>query len=379
MTRRNLNTEYFHIRYNLFRLDDVTLEQIREMADKGDRDAQYGIGRYLYVVRPEENSADLAYEYLQKSHAQGQADAAAALAIIYEEGNCTEVDAGKCARLWDESLGGGSIYGVIAFAHSLIYGTFMIRKDVDKALEIINAAIKEAALQDETLGYFHYLRAMAKEEKLGRESSADDYRRAIELGCVCAWRGYADALYVDNEGEIKDEDGYLQILMDGVTAGDCDSMTMYNYLMSLREEDKNGENHIATYKNAFRLGSNVAAFLIAETYRNGWNGLGESVENAWKWYVKGAERNQVDCLEAMHDMCYITHDIDLPIEKVDIIALLGARMGSPKLLRAAVAAYSEGRLTKYAAEMEQFHIPTFDGDEAEEEFPDDDGRFDAYV
>ena len=143
--------------------------------------------------------------------------------------------------------------------------------------------------------------------------------------------------------------------------------------------DKNGENHIATYKDAFRLGSNVAAFLIAETYRNGWNGLGESVENAWKWYVKGAERNQVDCLEAMHDMCYITHDIDLPIEKVDIIALLGARMGSPKLLRAAVAAYSEGRLTKYAVEMEQFHIPTFDGDEAEEEFPDDDGHFDAYV
>ena len=48
----------------------------------------------------------------------------------------------------------------------------------------------------------------------------------------------------------------------------------------------------------------------------------------------------------------------------------------------AVAAYTEGCLTKYASEMEKVHIPAFDADEedvdsVEDDYADDDGRFDA--
>ena len=50
----------------------------------------------------------------------------------------------------------------------------------------------------------------------------------------------------------------------------------------------------------------------------------------------------------------------------------------------AVAAYTEGCLTKYASEMEKVHIPAFDADDEdvdsdEDDYPDDDGRFDAYA
>lgn len=50
----------------------------------------------------------------------------------------------------------------------------------------------------------------------------------------------------------------------------------------------------------------------------------------------------------------------------------------------AVAAYTEGCLTKYASEMEIVHIPAFDADDEdvdsdEDDYPDDDGRFDAYA
>lgn len=50
----------------------------------------------------------------------------------------------------------------------------------------------------------------------------------------------------------------------------------------------------------------------------------------------------------------------------------------------AVAVYTEGCLTKYASEMEIVHIPAFDADDEdvdsdEDDYPDDDGRFDAYA
>lgn len=49
----------------------------------------------------------------------------------------------------------------------------------------------------------------------------------------------------------------------------------------------------------------------------------------------------------------------------------------------AVAAYTEGCLTKYASEMEKV-LPAFDADDEdvdsdEDDYPDDDGRFDAYA
>lgn len=81
-----MNKEDFQIRYKLLKLDGPTIDRIRQMTDGEDRDARYGLGRYLYVVRPEEDRGDRAFEYLQKAYAQGQSDAVAA----YTEGCLTK-------------------------------------------------------------------------------------------------------------------------------------------------------------------------------------------------------------------------------------------------------------------------------------------------
>ena len=60
-----MNKEDFQIRYKLLKLDGPTIDRIRQMAEGEDRDARYGLGRYLYVVRPEEDWVDRAFEYLQ--------------------------------------------------------------------------------------------------------------------------------------------------------------------------------------------------------------------------------------------------------------------------------------------------------------------------
>lgn len=85
-----MNKEDFQIRYKLLKLDGPTIDRIRQMTDGEDRDARYGLGRYLYVVRPEEDGGDRAFEYLQKAYAQGQSDAVAA----YTEGCLTKYASG---------------------------------------------------------------------------------------------------------------------------------------------------------------------------------------------------------------------------------------------------------------------------------------------
>lgn len=72
------------------------------------------------------------------------------------------------------------------------------------------------------------------------------------------------------------------------------------------------------------------------------------------------------------------HYIDKPQEFRDMLALYGTRAGSRRLLSETVIAYTYGRLTEYAAEIEQLYEPVFDNEEYDEDFPDDDGRFDAY-
>lgn len=383
-----INPNYFHIRYKLFQLDADTIQQLTSEAEAGDKDAQYAIGRYMYVVRPEEDSIDHAFHYFEKAYAQGQLDAAAALSIIYEEGCCCPIDSIKCNKLLDESLKGGSYFALISYAYALISGTLFFKKDLDKALELINKAIDSSAVDGELLGYLLYLKAWAKQDRKDDDFSPEHYAEAIKHGCTCAWRYYADTMCIGEDKEIKDETEYRRILQDGIEAGDCESMTMYTYLQSMSAEEDNtdGEKFIASFEKAFKLGSTTAAYLIAQTYYNGWDGVEMSVEKAWEWYLKGAHYNNIDCLEAMYEMCHVTHDIDLPLEQVDTIALVGARFGSIKLLGRTVISYSEGRLTKYAAEIEKYYEPIFDAEEEadfddiyDNDEPDDDGRFDAYA
>ena len=71
-------------------------------------------------------------------------------------------------------------------------------------------------------------------------------------------------------------------------------------------------------------------------------------------------------------------------------SISGTRYGSEAMLSEAVEAYRQGRLTAFAPEIEQYYLPLSDGqgtheepDETdmpyEDEYPDDDGRYDAYV
>ena len=75
--------------------------------------------------------------------------------------------------------------------------------------------------------------------------------------------------------------------------------------------------------------------------------------------------------------------VEISEQRKGYIAICGARLESQKLINAVVEAYRHGRLTEFAAEIEQYYIPAyapdFEEEMEEEELPDDDGRYDAFV
>ena len=104
---------------------------------------------------------------------------------------------------------------------------------------------------------------------------------------------------------------------------------------------------------------------------------------AWECYEQGARLASAACMERMFDMAY-RHLADVSTDYRDSIALKGARWGSEHLLNETVIAYTQGRLTGFADEIERYYVPVFDAsgesdDEDGDEYPDDDGRYDAYV
>jgi hypothetical protein len=66
----------------------------------------------------------------------------------------------------------------------------------------------------------------------------------------------------------------------------------------------------------------------------------------------------------------------------DLCAIKGARCGSRMMLRATVEAYYDGRLQGFASEIEEYYIPVYTllgGEEDDEEdYDQDDGRYDAW-
>ena len=127
--------------------------------------------------------------------------------------------------------------------------------------------------------------------------------------------------------------------------------------------------------------------LLGDIYREGKIDIPVDPVKAWEYYLHGSEFMQASCFEKMYDML-LTNEIQIGQmsneEAMDLCMINGARLHNARLLVATVEAYKHGRLTRFAQEIEMFHIPAFDAipdDEPldEDDDIDDDGRFDAWA
>lgn len=402
---------------NMFLLADKTTRLLDKEADAGNKYAQYGYARWRNVTRYGEDPEWAAYCRLQDAMDNGLPDAYAEMSQTYVYGDVDKVVWERAEELLNIAIMKGSELGLRYKLSELCYGRHFSDPQPEKALEMANELIaKYEAEGIEPCGWWYYSRACAQEKAIGYTKVMDDYKRALELGVL---RSYQDLAFISSFGDgdtMRDTEEFHTYLLEGI-AHRCAGaylmdafrlMTRYDRLremyidldMLLNRISFNTLNTIheaifAQLSEAARLGSSTAWSVLGDMYREGSYDFKKDKEKAFSSYANGTIHDSLDCIEKMWKMMHF-HDIDRPLDYIDDIALRGARNGSKHLLAEVVIAKQEGRLKKYAEEIEKYYEPIFDSpdfkldenwntiaedydDDDDDDFEEDDGRYDAWA
>lgn len=377
----------FYIRYHAFALSQEAEEAIRKAADDGNPHAQFAYARLLLLGNWEMDDIEKSVDYLDKACDQGLSDATAALGEALYYGDFGFVDRFKAKECLLESLEQVSDYGAFVHAKNTLFGTQDNDINTDLVITVTTALIEKEEGEGMPSAIWKYLRGIAYEADGNVEAACRDYEDAANNGILDAWACLASAKCIDPEtGEFTDLDEYERMLNEGVQHHSAEALQLLYVPVvaafdSLDEETQKSlrDEIIENITTSFFWGSKTAPVLLGDIYYNGWCNQPEDNQQAWGWYARAALWENPEGYEKMFDM---VSDglIDCEQDHCDDIAIRGARLGSEKLTIETVDAYYAGRLTDFAAEIEQYYIPLYKKNEEDEEDegPDDDGRFDAW-
>lgn len=355
----------------LFLLNNDTLEVLNAYREKGNPYATYALGRYHLCVQPDADSIEKAEQFYNDAYKRGIADAGAALSTALRYGRFGRIDRRKSHELFVEALEKESRLAANRQLYNIIFGDDGIEKNPGKALTIVNELIEADGEDDPN---WAYQKAVVILNIYGGASSIPYFKKAISIGSISAMSIYPYTL-VDMDNDDADKEAYIAALKEGMEKENYDCI--YNYAFEVND-DEEARNLL---HKALKLGSKQAACLLGDIYQNAAE-EDEDYYKAWECYNAGARYGSEECMERLFDMAE-KEFVEVSEQQKEYIALCGARLESQKLINAVVEAYNHGRLTDFAAEIEQYYIPAYDPDYEEEteedELPDDDGRFDAYV
>lgn len=377
---------------NMFLLLSDTVALIEKSAEAGNPYALFALGRYHLNTLYDEDSSEKAMDCFEKAWAKGVAEAAVSLSIAHDYGDLGIVDRVRAKALLAEALETGCEYAAEHHIKKMIYGQCGVSPNPELALQLCEELIAkdiEHYGSDEVNPKWYYYRGCAKQTIYGWSHGLEDFQVAADAGFVAAWLDIVIASSHNDQGEVIDMPAFWAAIRRGA-ARRC-AICIYYQALSKVEDYGNMPEYSQLFaskqllidlEKAYELGSNEAAEELGNIYYCGSYGVEEDNEKAFQYYAKGALRYSATCYEKMFDMIH-NHYIDKPLEFKDMLALQGTRNGSQRLLSETVIAYTQGRLTEYAAEIEQYYIPLFDkenkDDNQDNDSVDDDGRFDAYV
>ena len=377
----------FYTRCSIFMLSPDTIEQVKQAADKGNAYAQFAYGRHLIVTNPNEQSKELSLEYFGKAQQQGLPDAIAAISEAWRYGDFGIVDHSKAKQAVNQALQLRSEYAAFSQLKTMVLGD---DDQLEKALIVIDALIELNAQREMPFALWHYFKGVAHCTMGDIEEAEKHLTFACNQGNIDAWLERAvNAGGFDENGDIADNEAYIKALREGAEHHnpECRTLLAWDAVLQFDEHPSQertpqlAQTIIDELQQCTRYGSKTACELLGDIYLNGWLQLSPDVDLAWRWYAQSAIWHCDTAYEKMYEMVH-DHLKDVEQDFSDMLAISGARLGSKRLLAATVIAYTHGRLTEYASEIEQYYEPIFD-DPAftldTDDAPDDDGRYDAWV
>ncbi len=404
--------------------EHTTRHDLFKAAEQGNKYAQYAIARRIHFENEIQEAPWISRRNMLSAAEQGLPDAIAGLALTYEFGDIGSVNREKADELMAQARYLGSELAYRWQIRDLCFGARFLPAQPQKAIELCNVRIAA----DETAGIdvnglWYYFRACAIETLEGRSKAVEDYKRALDLGILCAYDDLIIATgYDENAVNFTPTPEYYEYIRRGMAAPyggayylQAAELTRQYEAMEESFRSRDLEMSAPYYEllskchdtihrqlsNAARLGDVPAWTLLGDMYHDGTYGFAKHKKKAMVCYEEGIKQDSVSCMEKLWKMMH-RHEIDKPIDFVDQVALWGARHDSKLLLAEVVIAKQEGRLSEFADEIEKYYEPVFDApeftldndedwqntlddlladpnDPNSDDFPDDDGRFDAWA
>ena len=374
----------FALSSNMFHLTDEQVNELEQQAAEGNAEACYKLGRYLYCVRPEANSVDRAAVLFMQAKAEGVVDAAVAISLMWYNGDFGMVDRTKGKQFLLEALEKENEFAAFVYLRKLIYGHHGFEVDTDKALTMLKALVEKSDNPN-----FYYLLGLVYQIQGNYAESLPWLEKAYAEGVGESAMDLALARSggFTAEGDFADYDAYMKEL-DQLSAESQDGFATYLYAAllapnydELEDEAQKAEVHEAIkfeMENALAWGGGEAALFLGDAYYDATCGFEEDLARAISYYAKGAILGSADCYGRMYEMIVAEEVEGYSQDFSDNCALSSARLGSQDMMRQVVAIYKAGRLTDFAAEIEQFYLPVVEAMD-DDDMPDDDGRYDAYA
>ena len=383
----------FYTLAGILSVSEEEKESIRQQALEGDPVACYKLAEIHLHLHECEDYVASAQELLQKASEGGVADADATMAIMMFRGEIEPFDPVAAAKRLEKAINNRSDRGTAFQLRNLLYGRYGYEPNIDLVRQTLDQILSQGddpywcALMGDLL--------MAEGKVV---ESRQWYEKAVAGGETSAYADLAVARGINDDYTFRDYEAYNDTLMEGNDA--MDPMCMYYFLLDKIESYYDIDPEDTQARDEYRqmiihaLELNIewchpmSMELLGDIYREGKIDVPADPVKAWSYYVQGSEFMHASCFGKMYDMLQ-TDEIQLGQmsneEAMDLCMINGARLHDARLLVATVEAYKHGRLTQFAREIEMFHIPAYDAipdDEPlddEDEGPDDDGRFDAWV
>ena len=358
----------FYSRETCKAISQDEVESIKTLAQAGDPVACFKLGRLTYVwndLSAEEDYLITTQRLYAKAQQGGVVEADVALAIMMLNGEVEPYNPRKAIGLLEGALKQGNEYAAYHQLCNLIFERFGYKQNLDLAEQILDQLLEQS-----TNPWFYDLKGEVLQARGLYEDSEPWFVKAIEGGVTLSYHALALSRGYNNNGELRDWDAMINTFREGADEGNMSCLNffalnqgeMYEGLSQEQTEqrDECRNNILQVLEECVESMHGTSAEQLGDIYREGLYGGAIDYEKAWQCYLRGADYSCLgDCYEKMYDMI-LQGQVDKGANRQEYLeqcAIYGARLRNRHMQEETVRMYRSGRLTRYAAEIEMYHMP----------------------
>ena len=336
--------------------------------------ARFALGRWHYLLMPEEDSCAQAEKLFREAAEAGVADSFSALSMMYVYGDTREdrLDLDEMVRWRDEALARGSELAAYRYARNRIGGDLLAPKEPDVVRDEVE---KRLATETDVWPEWYAVLGDAYAALDKPEKAREVYLAGVEHGSLHC---YPELAMMAREREEDKE--YRSWMEKGMAAGCGWCFILDGDLDEERFQagDSRFKNLVSRqfqerFEQGLRRGEGLCAYYLGFHSFTGTLGFTIDEEDAFRYLRKGVALG--DCYSCSLLADILEERAETPAAKKEVarLRLKAVRYGKDDDREQLTQDYRDGLLDEYRDEIEEYWLP--DDDDVDE----DDGRWDAYA